>query len=45
MDLGWMAALMALMLAVASSSAFACGSKVKGDGKDGSGKPTTESKT
>lgn len=32
--------LMALMLALASSSVFACGSKVKDDKKDGSGQPT-----
>lgn len=36
-----LAALLALMVAVASSSAFACGSKVKDGGKEGSGQPTT----
>lgn len=36
-----LAALMALMLALASSSAFACGSKVKDGSKDGTGKPIT----
>jgi hypothetical protein len=39
------AALMALMLALASTSAFACGSKAKDSSKDGSGQPMTQPKT